>query len=265
MVWRQAAVFASTRGTRPEVRGRNSQELRGLDQAAASDGPATSRQATRSRSKNSTARGRRREAANRRAAGAIECRAGRPAVDDVAHQGRARLADRAVSPACLLPPVHGRNQILSEQRPRGHTGQEAAARRLWALAYIERCFEDGKGEVGLDHWEGRRWLGLKRHLILTAVSYLFLARTCAGLRKKKSGVDRLPGEDGDGCDYFGPTTRLGRSRAPVRTSCQAHRLPPTPQRMCSRQPHAQHDPKVAQQGHQVDRPAEMRREYELAL
>ncbi len=131
--------------------------------------------------------------------------------------------------------------------------------------HIERCFEDGKGEVGLDHWEGRRWLGLKRHLILTAVSYLFLARTCAGLRKKKSGVDRLPGEDGDGCDYFGPTTRLGRSRAPVRTSCQAHRLPPTPQRMCSRQPHAQHDPKVAQQGHQVDRPAEMRREYELAL
>src|SRR5487761_1361063 len=213
MVWRQAAVFASTRGTRPEVRGRNSQELRGLDQAAASDGPATSRQATRSRSKNSTARGRRREAANRRAAGAIECRAGRPAVDDVAHQGhsersagvarqtragshqrRARLADRAVSPACLLPPVHGRNQILSEQRPRGHTGQEAAARRLWALAYIERCFEDGKGEVGLDHWEGRRWLGLKRHLILPAVSYLFLARPGAGLRKKKSGVDRLPGE-----------------------------------------------------------------------
>ena len=49
---------------------------------------------------------------------------------------------------------------------------------------IERCFEDGKGEVVLDHWEGRRWLGLKRHLILTSVSYLFLARTYHRPRKK---------------------------------------------------------------------------------
>jgi SRSO17 transposase len=59
---------------------------------------------------------------------------------------------------------------------------------------IERCFEDGKGEVGLDHWEGRRWLGLKRHLILTTVSYLFLAKACQRLRGEKPGVDRLPGE-----------------------------------------------------------------------
>ena len=40
---------------------------------------------------------------------------------------------------------------------------------------VERCFEDGKGEVGLDHYEGRRYPGLKRHLILSAISYLFLA------------------------------------------------------------------------------------------
>jgi len=41
---------------------------------------------------------------------------------------------------------------------------------------IERCFEDQKGEVGLDKWEGRKYLGLKRHLILTSISYLFLAK-----------------------------------------------------------------------------------------
>jgi SRSO17 transposase len=50
---------------------------------------------------------------------------------------------------------------------------------------VERCFEDQKQEVGLDQWEGRRWLGLKRHLILTSVSYLFLARVCKELRGKK--------------------------------------------------------------------------------
>lgn len=58
---------------------------------------------------------------------------------------------------------------------------------------IERCFEDGKGELGLDHWEGRRWLGLKRHLILTSVSFLFLAKACQRLRGEKSGLDHLPG------------------------------------------------------------------------
>lgn len=42
--------------------------------------------------------------------------------------------------------------------------------------HIERCFEDGKGELGLDHYEGRLYRGLKRHMALSAVSYLFLAR-----------------------------------------------------------------------------------------
>jgi SRSO17 transposase len=61
---------------------------------------------------------------------------------------------------------------------------------------VERCFEDQKQEVGLDQWEGRRWLGLKRHLILTGISYLFLARVREQLRGEKSGVDRLPGAHG---------------------------------------------------------------------
>lgn len=63
---------------------------------------------------------------------------------------------------------------------------------------VERCFEDGKQEVGLDQWEGRHWLGLKRHLILTSVSYLFLSRVREQLRKKKSGPDRVPGPHGRG-------------------------------------------------------------------
>lgn len=57
---------------------------------------------------------------------------------------------------------------------------------------VERCFRDQKQEVGLDQWEGRRWLGLQRHLILTCVSYLFLARVREQLRGKKSRVDGMP-------------------------------------------------------------------------
>jgi SRSO17 transposase len=57
---------------------------------------------------------------------------------------------------------------------------------------VERCFEDDKGEVGLDHYEGRRYPGLKRHLILSAISYLFLAKTKQRLRGEKIRIDRLP-------------------------------------------------------------------------
>ena len=63
---------------------------------------------------------------------------------------------------------------------------------------VERCFEDQKQEVGLDQWEGRHWLGLKRHLILTSVSYLFMARVRESLRGEKSRVDRVPSAYGNG-------------------------------------------------------------------
>ena len=41
---------------------------------------------------------------------------------------------------------------------------------------VERCFEDDKSYVGLDHYQGRGYPGLVRHLILSATSLLFLAR-----------------------------------------------------------------------------------------
>jgi SRSO17 transposase len=62
---------------------------------------------------------------------------------------------------------------------------------------VERCFEDHKGEVGMDHYEGRRYLGLKRHLILSAVSYLFLARVRQECGGEKPGADGVPGAYGD--------------------------------------------------------------------
>ena len=40
---------------------------------------------------------------------------------------------------------------------------------------IERMFEDTKGELGMDHFEVRRYPSIKRHLILSCVSHLFLA------------------------------------------------------------------------------------------
>lgn len=73
---------------------------------------------------------------------------------------------------------------------------ETAVEVLLLVAFsrwrIERCFEDDKGEIGLDHYEGRKYVGLKRHLVLSAVSLLFLAETRESLREKKSGANGLP-------------------------------------------------------------------------
>jgi SRSO17 transposase len=79
---------------------------------------------------------------------------------------------------------------------------ETSVQTLLLVAFsrwrIERCFEDQKQEVGLDQWEGRHWLGLKRHLILTSVSYLFMARVREQLREKKSRPDCVPSAYGRG-------------------------------------------------------------------
>jgi SRSO17 transposase len=61
-----------------------------------------------------------------------------------------------------------------------NAGAKASTETLLKVAFsrwrVERCFEDDKSYIGLDHYEGRRYPGFMRHLILSAVSLLFLAR-----------------------------------------------------------------------------------------
>jgi hypothetical protein len=61
---------------------------------------------------------------------------------------------------------------------------------------IERMFEDSKGELGLDHFEVRRYGSLCRHLLLTCVSHLFLAEFCQR-QKKRFGIDGASSVDGN--------------------------------------------------------------------
>ncbi len=55
--------------------------------------------------------------------------------------------------------------------------------------HIERCFQDEKGLLGLDHFECRRYRALQRHLILTIISHLFLARTRLKLIEEERGPE----------------------------------------------------------------------------
>lgn len=53
--------------------------------------------------------------------------------------------------------------------------------------HIEQIFRQAKNEAGLDHFEGRRYLGLMRHLMLTSVSLLYLAEQRQRLKAEKGG------------------------------------------------------------------------------
>ena len=50
----------------------------------------------------------------------------------------------------------------------------------WA---IEECFESAKGEVGLDHYEVRRWVGWYRHITLALLAHAYLTVTRAAAEK----------------------------------------------------------------------------------
>jgi len=63
---------------------------------------------------------------------------------------------------------------------------------------IERAFEDSKTELGMDHFEVRKFISIQRHLILSCLSHTFLSEFCLKRRKKKSGVNPVPGADGHG-------------------------------------------------------------------
>ena len=52
----------------------------------------------------------------------------------------------------------------------------------------EQAHQQTKEELGLDHFEGRSWIGLHRHALMTMIAYAFLQsrRLKAAGRKKKN-------------------------------------------------------------------------------
>jgi SRSO17 transposase len=131
---------------------------------------------------------------------------------------------------------------------------------------VERCFEDDKSEIGLDQYEGRRYLGLKRHLLVSAVSYLFLARVRQEWTKKKSGADDLPTAHGD--------VRLGPIMGVVVTPSEAEaggesrkedHLGAAPQRPGSKEPRKANPAEATGTRYQAHRTAKMLLGHDLAL
>ena len=78
---------------------------------------------------------------------------------------------------------------------------------------IERCFEIGKRDLGMDHFEVRQWFGIHRHFYISQLTQLFCAQTQQALREKNSGEivsDRRTGSPGRQCLDYSSTNETFR-------------------------------------------------------
>jgi SRSO17 transposase len=97
---------------------------------------------------------------------------------------------------------------------------------------VERCFELGKRELGMDHFEVRSWQAIHRHFYVSQLTQLFCARVHQDLREKnnqrlvpyrRAGSHRgLCVGNCSGIAFFGQNGLLS-------PRCRIDRLLPTPQ------------------------------------
>lgn len=94
-------------------------------------------------------------------------------------------------------PLTGERKYFLSDAP-ADTKPEALLRVALMRWHVERLFQDGKGEVGMGHFEVRRYPSVKRHFILSVLSFLFLARETEKLAKKTGSVVVSGEESGGG-------------------------------------------------------------------
>jgi SRSO17 transposase len=98
------------------------------------------------------------------------------------------------------------------------------AGRRWM---IETGFESAKGEVGLDHYEVRRWVGWYRHITLALLAHAFLVASGVQTGEKKERTTRLTSRDGTGSPTTADSTAQNRSQPRAHHSLVALATPPS--------------------------------------
>jgi len=100
---------------------------------------------------------------------------------------------------------------------------------------IEACFAEGKGELGLDHYELRFWRGWHHHMTMVILAHHFLVRLQRRLNQREGGPQAASAALAGGCDHARGTVA---DRRPVCTDSPPARAQWAEPR---RGPHAPHD------------------------
>lgn len=95
---------------------------------------------------------------------------------------------------------------------------DTAIKRLVQLAKlrwrVERDYQEMKGELGLDHFEGRTWRGFHHHAALCAAAHAFLALRRALFPPEQDSLDPASGEASLAAGTTAPAAFVPAVRAP---------------------------------------------------
>src|SRR5258705_2785233 len=81
----------------------------------------------------------------------------------------------------------------------------------------EQAHQQLKEELGLDHFEGRSWMGLHRHALMTMIAYAFLQSRrlkASGTEKKSLGTATTTEHAGHQASHPRPLARTPPRRCP---------------------------------------------------
>jgi SRSO17 transposase len=129
------------------------------------------------------------------------------------------VRDRLPGPAVWLLIRRTLPELGAEPLYKFYLSNAAAHLPLLALVWasgmrwpIERCFTEGKDELGLDHYECRFWRGWHHHMTLVILAHHFLVRLQRRLNQREGGLStaqRAPGRIGDGSRHHLAPPRPG--------------------------------------------------------
>jgi SRSO17 transposase len=130
---------------------------------------------------------------------------------------------------------------------------------------IERCFEDYKGELGMDHFEVRKWTAIRRHFAVSLVSGLFLETECMRIREKKSVDIRLSDSESGQCPDRNDSVYAQGTTQAVEPGCGGNSGNPKTQRRILPLAQTRTTQRITSRRNSVDENTALRRRQKVAL
>jgi SRSO17 transposase len=159
---------------------------------------------------------------------------------------------------------HNEIKYFISNAPPG-TSTEMLVRVAFTRWTIERAFEDSKTELGMDHFEVRKFCSIQRHLILSCLSHVFLSEFCLKHRGEKSGVDCMPGSHGHSPALSDLVSRGALFPETGRIHCRAIGVNATAKPQSRSQPSTPHNQTITRDRHKTEKHTQMSLESLVAL
>jgi SRSO17 transposase len=159
---------------------------------------------------------------------------------------------------------HNEIKYFISNAPLG-TSTEMLLRVAFSRWTIERAFEDSKTELGMDHFEVRKFCSIQRHLILSCLSHVFLSEFCLKHRGEKTRLDHMPGSHSRGPALSDLVSRRTLFPETGRIDCGAIGVNATAKQQSCSQPPTPHNQTITCDRHKTQKYKKMSLESLVAL